>query len=127
MTGSDKVILVVDDEPVMRDMLKEQLERQGFVVVQASDAFQALKELSRCHVDAMITDYQMPHLDGLDLLRECRMAWPELPVILISGLHEHIEEAALVWGAVACFPKPIDIALVVRRLQSAIEVHRKAL
>ena len=109
MIGYGKRILVVDDEETMRLLITEQLVQQGFLVVQASDGRQALNELSNC--------------SGLDLLRQSRMAWPDLPVIIVSGSHEQIAELATARGAFACLPKPFDLNLLLCVLTRAVDQH----
>ena len=87
MIGSGKCVLVVNDDGVgMRLFLAEMLGQQGFAVVQACDGVQALSEMQQRHVDVVVTDYQLPSLTGLDLLRQSQMAWPEIPVIFFSDL-----------------------------------------
>lgn len=123
MIGYGKRVLVVDDEKTMRLLLVEQLEQHGFVVVQAGDGRQALSELQRRHFDAVITDYLMPHLNGLDLLRHSRMEWPDLPVILLSGTFEQLAGPATAEGAFACLPKPFNSRLLIDLLSTAVDQH----
>jgi two-component system, response regulator PdtaR len=80
-------VLLVDDEPLIRMALAEDLRAAGFSVVEASSADEALDYLSTgAHVDAVLTDIQTPGaLDGLDLARHCQHEYPALPVILISA------------------------------------------
>ena len=76
MIGKGKHVLVVDDMESIRLLLAEELEHDGFVVVQARDEVHALGELRRHHFDAVIIDYHEPNLNGLDLIRQSQMAWP---------------------------------------------------
>ena len=123
MIGYGKRILVVDDRETMRLLITEQLVQQGFLVVQASDGRQALNELYKCRFDAVITDYHIPNCSGLDLLRQSRMAWPDLPVIIVSGSYEQIAELATARGAFACLPKPFDPNLFLCVLTRAVDQH----
>lgn len=123
MIGYGKRVLVVDDEEPVRHLLTEQLEEHEFVVVAVADGLRALTELHRRHFDAVITDLQMPHLDGLDLLRRWHLAWPQLPVILISShLVDEIVDLAMTHGAVACLPKPVDPGNLLHVLSEVIAV-----
>ncbi len=109
MSGYGRRVLVVDDEEAMRRLLLEQLEPHRFVVVTVADGLRAWRELHRRHFDAVITDLHMPYLDGLELLHQCHLVWPELPVILMSGsLVTNIVELAMTQGAAACLPKPVE-------------------
>ena len=120
MVGYGKRVLVVDDEEALRNLLAEQLQQYEFVVVAVADGLKALGELQRRHFDAVITDMQMPHLNGLDLLRQSRLVWPNLPVILMSGNYEDIVGLAMARGAYACVPKPVDIGHLLDLFQRAM-------
>lgn len=84
MTYGKRVVVVDDEEPIGH-LLAEYLERHYFATVAVADGRQALRELHHRHFDAAITDLHMPYLDGLDLLCQCHLVWPQLPVILMSG------------------------------------------
>lgn len=120
MTGYGKRVLLADDEETVRKLLTVQLEQWGFLVIQACDGRQALSELRKRHFDVVVSDIQMPHLDGLNFLRQSRMGWPELPVILISGNGQQGAELAMVRGAAAFLAKPIDAAQLLRAVSMAM-------
>jgi DNA-binding response OmpR family regulator len=121
MIGYDKRVLVVDNEKAIRELLAAQLEQHEFLVVQAGDGLEALSELQKRHFHAMITDERMPYLDGLDLLWQSRLTWPNLPVILLSDNHEQIAEFAAARGAYACLPKPVDVRQLMSLLSAVME------
>jgi DNA-binding NtrC family response regulator len=115
-----KRILIVDDEEQIGHLLAEYLERHHFATVAVADGLQALRELHHRHFDAVITDLHMPYLDGLDLLCQCHLVWPQLPVILMSGNLLDIVWPAMARGAYACLPKPVDTEKLVSVLSEAI-------
>ncbi len=78
-------ILVIDDNPEFRDILRSHLEANGHRTVLAGDGEQGLALLEREAIDIVLTDILMPQRDGLEVLRETRRRWPGLPVIAISG------------------------------------------
>ncbi len=119
MTGYGKRVLVVDDEMTVREWLARCLEEDEFVVIPVTDGQQALRERQARHFDAVITDVHMSNLNGRDFLRQCRMAWPSLPVILMSGNHDVVVELAMARGAYACLPKPVDPARLKQVLREA--------
>ena len=80
-----KKVLVADDEEVLRKMLRKFLERLPLEVQEAGDGEQALVLVLAGAFDLVITDYQMPGLDGLALIAACRQKHLRLPFILISG------------------------------------------
>jgi len=83
--GQGKTILVVDDEAVIRDLLKRTLLREGFEVVTASDGEEGLKRLAAGKIDVLITDIVMPNMDGRELLQQVNKDYPHIPVIFITG------------------------------------------
>lgn len=80
-----KTVLVADDEKTIRDLLGCLLEREGYICKKAEDGEKALKILRRSKVDIVITDIDMPVMNGLELLGHIKKEWQELPVLLITG------------------------------------------
>lgn len=80
-------VLVVDDDVTTRAAIRRVLERQGYSVIVAEDAFDALRVLQSTHVpvDLLVTDVQMPGMRGDTLARRVRESWPDLPVLFVSG------------------------------------------
>lgn len=116
-----KRLLVVDDEEATRALLIKKLKPYRFDVLAVTDGLQALRALSKRHFDAMITDLHLPYLDGLDLLRQCYLEWPQLPVILLSDcLTADIVDLAMLRGAYACLSKPGDIDQLIHALSEAL-------
>jgi CheY-like chemotaxis protein len=82
-----KTVLLVDDSPVVRDLLAEALRAHGLSVIEAGDGEDALQKMETCPpLDLVVTDIDMPKLDGIELLRRLRR--PELarrlPVVVVS-------------------------------------------
>ena len=121
MSRDAKHVLVVDDEELVCRCLAEHLAAHQFVVVTVADGLQALRALHERPFDAVITDLHLPYLDGLDLLRQCYLVWPKLPVLLMSGcLSDDIVELAMTQGATACLSKPVDSNKLIRALSDAL-------
>ena len=80
-------ILVVDDEPGLRRLACQMLERAGYATLEAEDGAQALRVLDEHagSVSLVLSDIRMPNLDGIELEQICRERWPTLPVVLMSG------------------------------------------
>jgi DNA-binding NtrC family response regulator len=76
-------ILVVDDEPPIRQLIARILERKGHRVIQCSDAATAMAVTDP--IDLLLADFLLPDMNGLDLTAQLRQARPTLPVILMSG------------------------------------------
>jgi CheY-like chemotaxis protein len=79
-------VLLVEDEPLVRMLLADELRAAGLVVVEAASGPEALSFLAADQVDIVVTDIQMPGgLDGLALANQVRRRFPELPIVLASG------------------------------------------
>jgi len=82
-----KKILVVDDEKIIRDLLRGYLTKLGFEIKEAADGEQAIKELGREDFDLLICDIEMPNKDGWQVIREARsnLKTRDIPVIILTG------------------------------------------
>lgn len=101
------MILVVDDSPIDRHLAGSLLARQeSYRVVFAENGAEALEVLQRCQPDLIVTDLQMPELDGLQLVEAVRRSWPSIPTILMTGHgSEEIACRALKQGAASYVTK----------------------
>ncbi len=102
-------ILVVDDELIVRDSLKEWLEDEGFSVEMADSGQTALDMLKQNTYHLMLTDIKMPGMDGVELLKEAKKDLPELPVVMMTA-YATVETAieAMKQGALDYLLKPFD-------------------
>lgn len=78
-------IVLADDEPEVRAALRRTLYVPGYTIYEASDGEEALAILKEVEIDAVVTDYDMPRLDGMELLQRVRLLRPELVRILITA------------------------------------------
>ncbi|NUR90722.1 MAG: response regulator transcription factor [Nonomuraea sp.] len=78
-------LLVVDDEPALREALQSSLEFEGYKVVTANDGQAALEELAREPYDAVLLDVMMPRLDGLTACRRLRQSGNHVPVLMLTA------------------------------------------
>ncbi len=112
-------MLVVDDEAATRDYLAEVLRSEGYECQCFSKSLEALSYLARSSAPAglLLADISMPDMTGIELLREVKSKYPELPVILISGIYEFaLAVDALEAGADDYLKKPVrpaDVAALV--------------
>ena len=90
---SNTVILCVDDEEIPRTLRAMVLTRQGFTVLSAVSAAQALELLDQHHVDLVLTDQMMPVMVGTELTKLVRALRPQLPIIIVSGMNEIPDDA----------------------------------
>ena len=117
--GSAK-ILVVDDNPQVRELLAELIESAGYGVSQAKSGEEALESLRRSRFDILVLDLEMPDLDGFDVLKVTRTEFTHLKVLVVSGyLDGALLKAAECLGAAATLNKAQAsraLVKIVRRL-----------
>ena len=114
-------ILVVDDEPPIRKLLRMGLTTQGFEVLEAPDARTATDILSREKVDLLILDLGLPDMRGHDLLRTIRGSHPNLPVVILSSRDDELGKVeALDLGADDYVTKPFGMNELLARLRTAL-------
>jgi two-component system response regulator MprA len=78
-------ILVVDDDADVRVTIRSILNAFGFCVMEAVDGVDALERMKQRLPDLLVTDIQMPHMNGYQLMMQARNRWPQLPIVMISG------------------------------------------
>jgi signal transduction histidine kinase/DNA-binding response OmpR family regulator len=119
-TGGE--VLVVDDEPMVREFLVKVLTRNGFRCRVATDAGEALAAAVDRPPSLVVTDLRMPGRDGGWLLTEFRKRWPAVPVIVLTGVSE-AEQAVecLRGGAHDYLLKPIDVKELMASVRRAVE------
>ena len=115
-------ILIVDDEERVRHMLRTVMEGQGYGVLDAASAEQALEVVSLAPVDVVITDLKMPGMDGLALAKKLLEQDADRPVLLMTA-HADLDNArqAIETGVYEFFVKPFDINDVASGIRRAVE------
>ena len=83
--GEGKTLLVVDDEPTIRELMAKVLCKEGYNVLQADGATEALRLATAATIHLLLTDFSMPGTDGLELTRRFRAVYPKAPVLMVSG------------------------------------------
>ncbi|MGH7531043.1 MAG: HD domain-containing phosphohydrolase [Gemmatimonadales bacterium] len=117
--------LVVDDEPRLRRVLVRLLETEGFRCAEAGSGVEALRELEREPAPLVISDLRMPEMDGVTLLREIVVRWPDTAVIVVTAVAE-VESAVacLQMGALDYVAKPFHLDEVKARVSQALDKRR---
>ena len=114
-------ILVVDDEPAVRDSLRRALQLEGYEVELAGDGQEALDMLSENGVDAVLLDVSMPKLDGLEACRRLRSGGNGLPVLMLTARDEVSDRVAgLDAGADDYVVKPFALEELLARLRALL-------
>jgi DNA-binding NtrC family response regulator len=119
-------ILVIDDEQVIRELMREILERGGYETVGAETPERALELLDEQDVSLVVSDIVMPGLTGLELLEEVRVRRPSLPVVLVTGAgtFENVSQA-VTRGADGLVIKPFSHADLQNAVAGALERARR--
>lgn len=113
-------VLVVEDDPVVRDVLIGYLRQAGFTVSAVPDAFAALDDLERSRADVVVLDRMLPGIDGIEVCRRLR-AWSMVPVLLLTALgSEEDRIKGLEAGADDYIVKPFSPREVVLRVKALL-------
>ena len=113
-------ILIVDDEPRIRELIREHLQYAGYVCEEAGDGSAALSLLSGGGYDLVILDVMMPFMDGMTCLREMRTRHINTPVIILTARGEEYDKlAGLEGGADDYVVKPFSPRELVARVRAA--------
>ena len=107
MTAHRIKVLVVDDDKPTRELFCRELISAGYTVRAALDGLHAIRHMEETQFHVVLTDFDMPRMDGLELLVEIRNRWPETRVVVHSNvLREEVTQLAMLEGAYACLTKP---------------------
>jgi CheY-like chemotaxis protein len=120
MKGYGKRILVVDDEEHIRVLLCLLLEQDGYSVHTANGGEGAIHEMMLRRFDVILTDFDMPKTNGLDVISFGRTICPDVPILLMSAVPE-MEDVARERGAYACIPKLFDKRDLLDLLHGAVQ------
>lgn len=106
-----KTILVVEDNPYSREMLSHVLNGEGFSVITAEDGLQALELVKDVQPDLIITDINMPNIDGIELTKQLREQFKStsLPIVVVSALGGEMISKAIEAGADEAMQKPLQL------------------
>lgn len=118
-------ILIVDDEPSLREVLSIMLKRAGYAVTSASDGEEAIEHLHKDIFDLVITDLRMPKVDGMEVLKAVKSASPETVVLVITAFATADSAVeAMKHGAYDYLTKPFQVDEVQLIIRNALEKRR---
>ncbi|WDE96764.1 response regulator [Lentisphaera profundi] len=124
MEVSNKNILVIDDNPVVLEILKDCLNKEGYTVKTADDGLEAVNLVDNFTPAGIITDIVMPNMEGLETITKMRQLFPEVKIIAITGKiyssgFDNLETAK-VFGADATVRKPFSCQDVIAELDKLL-------
>ena len=115
-------ILVVDDEPIVRDFFKDVALSLGGNVETAEDGDVAVEKCKSRHFDIIFMDMRMPHMNGLDACKTILNLDPSTKVVMMSGYSDDgLMDEAISSGAIAKLAKPFELKVILDLIESAIE------
>jgi two-component system response regulator HydG len=117
-------ILVVEDDPDSCELIGEVLHDAGYSVDLARDGFEGLEMAARRPPDLVVSDLQMPGLDGVEFTHRIHVFAPALPVVLTTGVAEtrDLVTSPTSYGAVACLRKPMNLEELLWTIDRALVV-----
>jgi two-component system OmpR family response regulator len=110
-------VLVVDDEPAIREIVATLLEDEGYLVRHAKDGLEALATIDDNSIDLVVSDVVMPGLDGASLVRKLRHRGHLMPVVLMSAVYADVD-----LPGVRFVPKPFEIDRLLGTVASALRL-----
>jgi len=123
-----KTILIVDDSAAIRKFVSLALKIKGYDIILAEDGMDALEALPSHQIDLLITDLNMPQIDGLSLIKNIREddEYKDLPIIILTSLtaDRYIEEGIKA-GANSFLPKPFNIEKIQNEVSKYLDIKGK--
>lgn len=124
MSSGSETVLVVEDEPMVRDVARASLERQGYDVVTASNGIEGLRAASELgeRLALVVTDVVMPQMGGWEMAAQLRKQLPDVKILFTSGYNEEIVNAhGRVDAGVEFLPKPYLPAVLIQRVRQVLD------
>jgi CheY-like chemotaxis protein len=112
-----RTILVIEDDASVRVLLAQILEDAGYQTYEAANGREGLEQFRAKPMDLVITDLEMPEMNGLDLILELTRAFLDVKVIAVSGHSPDDLQTARLLGARQTFQKPLDLSALLRAVQ----------
>ena len=123
-TGTGGTILVVEDDALVRSMVRRALSETGFRVIEAANGEEALAVVRSysAQIDAVLTDLAMPELGGRQLAQRLIEEWPDLPVVFMSGYTDNdVARRGLLDAGVPFLEKPLSPDALTRKMRQVME------
>lgn len=120
MTSATGKILLVDDEPLVLEVLGTLFRSRGYQVVTVPSALEALGQLQRLSFDCVVCDVMMEGLDGFDLLAVARRKAPETAFLLVTGAPSPVDSERANRAGALYLSKPLGAEFLLRAVKSAI-------
>lgn len=126
LAGTARTVLIADDDPMTRALVRGSLEQLGFKVEEASDGAETLDAFAKFKPDILLLDIKMPIMDGIETLKKLRQLpdGKHIPVIMLTGLADSDSAAkAAAAGATDYVTKPINWRLLGQRIRHQLHLN----
>jgi len=125
--AADATVLVIDDDPAMRDILAVLAQQHGFALQFAEDGTDGLRIAEQTDVDLILLDLSLPGLPGFDVCRRIRSAGVEVPIIMVSGSNDKVDVVVgLEIGADDYITKPFEVRELAARINAKLRRQRSS-
>jgi len=126
---SEGLVLVVDDEPDVRKVVRMTLEKSGYDVLEAEDGEKAIAEVKKDEnmllLTLIITDIRMPNMNGIDVINYYQKEWPSVPLIVLTGFPDlDMATSMLQHGVVDYLVKPVEAEKLRASVAKALEQRK---
>jgi len=126
------LVMVVDDEPDVRKVVRMTLEKAGYDVIEAEDGEKAIQEINKDEnpllLDIIISDIRMPKINGVEAINYFQQQWPRVPLIVLTGFPDmDMATGFLKQGIVDYLVKPVEKEKLINAIAKAMEkrdLHR---
>jgi len=130
--ASNGLVLVVDDEPDVRKVVRMTLEKAGYQVIEAEDGEKAMEKIKEGEnplvLDVIITDIRMPKVNGVEAINYFQKEWPTVPLIVLTGFPDVDMATSMIKGGIKDYlVKPVEAEKLRAAVANAIEnreIHR---
>jgi DNA-binding response OmpR family regulator len=119
-------ILVVDDEQPIRNLLREVLELAGYGVVEACNGLEGLAVYHRAGIGLVITDLDMPKMDGVTMINALQSEYGTIPIIVISGVIRGLCDSVKALGVQYTFQKPLCLGELLEAVRALVRGEIRA-
>jgi len=123
-------VLVVDDESDFIQLLKYNLENQGFDILTAGDGMEALNTARRELPDVVLVDLMLPDIDGFSVceILHSQPSTSKVPIIVVSALDgDYVRSRGIQAGVACCFKKPVDMKVLGESIRSSYELRQESI
>ena len=120
----NKVILIVDDSATVRKFVATSLNLKGYKVIAAADGMEALEKMPLENVDLVITDLNMPDMDGFEFIKTLQETpeFKHIPIIILSSItDEEDKKRGYQLGAISYIEKPFSIEKIQKEVERALQ------